>query len=260
MPYLPFMDSRFLFALTLFASMVMPTSIVGQDQPMNLIDQVYGITPERPDSYRFSKVVHYNLIQLVEAGAGQPKETVEGTMDLYYTPGTKAYGRVVDADGTRLIHIGDLDLGMRYTLATLGEVLIGSETPLSSGMSDTLKMSRVSGDREIDGRMSAHYWHEKGTHIDELWADSQASEEEIMIGRLWPRFEPGFASLATGSYEGLATRWVTIDTEFSRDPRIVLEFKGMETLETPMDLSFDGYNFPVSPADAMRERLNAERQ
>ena len=95
--------------------------------------------------------------------------------------------------------IGDLTLGMRYSLADLGMVQVGTETAMSERMTDTLQMMRVSGDREIDGRMSAHYWFEEGTRIDELWADSQASEMETAIGRLWPRFEPGFQSLATGT-------------------------------------------------------------
>ena len=118
----------------------------------------------------------------------------------------------------------------------------------------------IGGDREIDGRMSAHFWYEKGTTIDELWADSQASEEEVAISRLWPRFEPGFTGLANGTYVGLATRWVSIDTKFSREPRTVLEFKGAESLETPVEVSLEGYVFPVSEADMMRKRLEAERQ
>ena len=58
----------------------------------------------------------------------------------------------------------------------------------------------------------------------------------------------------------LATRWVSIDTQFSREPRIVLEFKGAEALSEPMDISFLGYVFPVSEAQLMRRRLEAERQ
>ena len=119
---------------------------------------------------------------------------------------------------------------------------------------------RVSGDREIEGRMSAHYWFEESTRIDELWADSQSSEMENAIGRLWPRFEPGFQSLATGTYEGFATRWISIDTRFSRDPRLVLEFKGIEALGNPVEISLDGYTFPVSEGEMMRRRLEADRQ
>lgn len=236
------------------------TLAFGQSHTDELLQQVYGATPARPDGYTFTKVIHYNILQLVEGGKEKEKQVVEGIMDLYYTPGQQAYGRVVVSEDGRIVHLGDLTLGMRYTLATLGEVKVGSETALSAQMKDTLQMSRVSGDREIDGRMSAHYWHENGTVIDELWADSQASEEEVAIGRLWPQFEPGFASLATGSYVGLATRWVAIDTKFSRDPRMVLEFKGAEELDKPMELSLEGFVFPVSEADMMRERLNAERQ
>ena len=66
--------------------------------------------------------------------------------------------------------------------------------------------------------------------------------------------------MAIGTYEGLATRWVAIDTEFSRDPRIVLEFKGTEQLDAPIDISLMGFVFPVSPGDMMRQRLEAERQ
>ena len=231
-----------------------------QGTAREMLEKVYGTTPDRPDGYTFTKVIHYSIVQQVEGAAGQPKRTIEGTMDLYYSPGQASYGRVVETADARLSHVGDLDLGMRYTLTALGETKVGNEAPLSASMRDTLVMSRVSGDREIDGRMSAHYWYEKGTTIEELWADSQASEEETAIGRLWPRFEPGFASLATGTYEGLATRWVSIDTKFSRDPRIVLVFEGAEELEEPMDISFLGYIFPVSEAELMRRRLEAERQ
>lgn len=226
----------------------------------DLIDKVYGTHPARPAGYRFTHVVHYDLVQRVEAAEGQPLKKVEARMDLFYTPGDSAYARQLINDGVELTSIGDLRLGMRYTLSDLGTVKIGGESALSEAMLDTIRMSRVSGDREIDGRMSAHYWHEKGTHIHELWADSQASPEETAIGRLWPRFEPGFQSLAIGTYEGLATRWVAIDTEFSRDPRIVLEFKGTEQLDAPVDISLMGFVFPVSPGDMMRQRLEAERQ
>ena len=184
---------------------------------------------------------------------------IKGNMDLYYTPGDSAYGRVVEVEGGNMSHIGDLALGMKYTLTTLGEAKIGSENKLNAIVADTLQMSRVSGDREIDGRMSAHYWHEEGSTIDELWADSQASEEEVSIGRLWPRFEPGFASLASGTYVGLATRWVSIDTKFSREPRTLLLFKGSEALESPVVVSLNGFVFPVTEAETMRQRLEAER-
>ena len=231
-----------------------------QDSPVDLIDRVYGTTPDRPAGYAFTHVIHYSVVQLVEQANGERKKAIEETMDLYYTPGGSAYGRLVQSDGTTVAHIGDVEIGMRYNLMRTGELGIGSEAPLSPHMSDTLIMSRVSGDREFDGRMSAHYWHEDGTRIDELWADSQANAAEVAIGRLWPRFEPGFASLATGTYKGLAMRWISIDTEFSRDPKIVLEFKGSEALEEPLEISLEGYSFPVTPAEMMRERLNAERQ
>ena len=225
----------------------------------DLIDQVYGSNPPRPEGYAFTHVIHYDLVQLVEAGQGLPPNKVKGSMDLFYTPGDSAYARQVVTDGITLTHVGDLRLGMRYALSDLGTAKLGTESALSEAMLDTIQMSRVSGDREIDGRMSAHYWYENGTVIQELGADSQASPEEVTVGRLWPRFEPGFQSLAIGTYLGLATRWVSIDTEFSRDPRVVLQFKGTEKLESPVDISMDGFTFPVSPGDMMRERLEAER-
>jgi hypothetical protein len=64
----------------------------------------------------------------------------------------------------------------------------------------------------------------------------------------------------SGNYMGLATRWISIDTQFSREPRMVLDFKGSEALDEPLKISFEGFVFPVSEADMMRERLNAERQ
>lgn len=257
--YLQLMLSRFFLTLLITGSVALAAPGPAAQEPVNLIDQVYGKTPVRPQGYAFSKVVHYDIVQRVETGAGLEKKVIEGTMDLYYNPEGQSYGRVVDTEEARLVNIGDLELGMRYSLTELGELRLGSESKLSDTMRDTLPMSRVSGDREIDGRMSAHYWHESGTRIDELWADSQASQEEVNIGRLWPRFEPGFASLAIGSYEGLATRWVSIDTQFSRDPRVILEFKGTEELAEPVGISFEGFVFPVSPADEMRKRLEAER-
>lgn len=226
----------------------------------DIIDKVYGTPPPRPQGYTFTHVIHYDLAQLVEAGQGLPPNKVEGSMDLYYTPGDSAYARQVTTDDVTLTNVGDLRLGMRYALSDLGAAKLGTESTLSAAMLDTIQMARVSGDREIDGRMSAHFWYENGTIIQELWADSQAPEEEVSIGRLWPRFEPGFQSLAIGTYIGLATRWVSIDTEFSRDPRIVLEFKGTEKLESPVEISLEGFTFPVSAGDMMRERLEAERQ
>ena len=181
-------------------------------------------------------------------------------MDLYFTPGDSAYARVVETGATTLISIGDLTRGMRYSLTDLGVAKLGTEATMSDRMTDTLQVMRVSGDREIDGRMSAHYWFEEGTRIDELWADSQSNDMENAIGRLWPRFEPGFQSLATGTYEGFATRWISIDTRFSRDPRLVLEFKGIEALGNPVEISLDGYTFPVSEGEMMRRRLEADRQ
>lgn len=236
-----------------------PALVQAQETASDMLDKVYGPMPEKPDGYSFTKVIHYDIVQRVSGGEGQPLRKIEGAMDLYYTPGDSSYGRVIQTDGATMCHIGDLKLGVRYTLTTIGEAKIGTEAALSATMSDTLQMSRVSGDREIDGRMSAHYWHEEGTTINELWADSQASEEEVSIGRLWPRFEAGFTGLAIGTYVGLATRWVSIDTEFSREPRTVLVFKGSETLETPEEVSLSGFVFPVTEADMMRQRLEAER-
>lgn len=235
-----------------------PALVQAQETASDMLAQVYGLSPERPDSYSFTHVIHYSLVQRVSGGEGQPLNKFEGNMDLYYTPGDSAYGRVVEVEGGSMSHIGDLALGMKYSLTTLGDVKIGSEIKLNAIMADTLQMSRVSGDREIDGRMSAHYWHEKGTTIDELWADSQASEEEVSIGRLWPRFEPGFSGLAYGTYVGLATRWISIDTEFSREPRTLLLFKGSEALESPVVVSLEGFVFPVTEAETMRQRLEAE--
>jgi len=258
--YLHSMDLRVCIGL-LACFLLAPCSfLLGQETAGSLIDKVYGTKPERPDGYSFTHVIHYDLVQQVDRGEGKPKEELTGTMDLYYTPGGTAYGRVVESPTAKVSHIGDLERGMRYTLTLLGEVGIGSEVELSSFMKDTLKMSRVSGDKEIEGRMSAHFWYEEGTVIEELWADTQASEEEVAIGRLWPRFEPGFAGLATGNYIGLATRWISIDTQFGREPRMVLDFKGAEKLDEPLEISLEGFVFPVSEADMMRERLNTERQ
>ena len=258
--YLDLMDMRAFSLLLLLACLCSPADFLGQGNPGEMLEKVYGVTPERPTGYTFTKVIHYDLEQLTASSDSRPPQKVEGSMDLYYAPGQNVYARVVETEVNRIIHVGDLDLGMRYSLTALKDVKIGSEGRLSGAMKDTLVMSRVSGDREIDGRMSAHFWYESGTLIDELWADSQASDEEVAIGRLWPRFEPGFASLAIGNYVGLATRWVSIDTKFSRDPRVVLDFKGAESLETPLEISFEGYVFPVSEADMMRKRLEAERQ
>lgn len=258
--YLHCMEIRVCMGLFLGLLFAGSPVLNAQDMTGGLIEKVYGSKPQRPEGYTFTHVIHYTLLQRVETGEGQPKNVIEGTMDLYYTPGSKAYGRVVETETATVSHLGDLELGMRYILTRMGEVRIGSELELGAFMMDTLQMSRVSGDKEIDGRMSAHFWYEGGTVIEELWADTQASEEEMAIGRLWPRFEPGFRSLATGNYIGFATRWISIDTQFSRDPRLVLDFKGSEALETPLEIAFDGFVFPVSEADMMRERLNAERQ
>ena len=254
------MDCPRIFTLIALFLTCFAAPAIAQGTASEMLEKVYGTTPDRPSGYTFTKVIHYAIVQQVDGPAGQPKQTIEGTMDLYYTPGQASYGRVVETPDATVSNVGDLDLGMRYTLTALGETKVGNEAPLSASMKDTLVMSRVSGDREIDGRMSAHYWYEQGTTIEELWADSQASEEESAIGRLWPRFEPGFASLATGTYQGLATRWVSIDTQFSREPRVVLDFKGAEALPEPMEISFLGYVFPVSEAELMRRRLEAERQ
>lgn len=237
----------------------LPSLTQAQETASDMLDRVYGASPERPEGYSFTHVIHYDIVQRVAGDEGKPLRKIEGTMDLLYTPGDGTYGRVMDSENVNLRFIGDLDLGMRYSLTAIGGSKIGSEASLNASLLDTLRMSRVSGDREIEGRMSAHYWYENGTTIDELWADSQASEEEVAIGRLWPRFEPGFASLAKGTYTGLAMRWVSIDTEFSREPRTVLEFRGAEHLETPVEISLEGYVFPVSEADMMRQRLEAER-
>lgn len=181
-------------------------------------------------------------------------------MDLYFTPGDSAYARVMEHEEVQMTSIGDLRMSMRFSLNDLGVVKLGTEASMHESMTDTLQVMRVSGDREIDGRMSAHYWFEDGTRIDEIWADSESNEMENAIGRLWPRFEPGFQSLATGTYEGLATRWISTDTRFSREPRLVLEFKGIEELEQPIEISMEGFTFPISEGEMMRRRLDAERQ
>ena len=247
---LPFVIGALLFSLCTRA----------QETTDNLINSVYGEEVERPGSFTFDHVIHYSLVQRVDAGEGRPPKKLEGGMDLYFTPGDSAYGRVVTTDQATLTTIGDLVSGMRFSLSDFGETKVGAEAKLIPTENDTLFVSRVSGDREIQGRMSAHYWFEEGTRIDELWADSQASETELAIGRLWPQFEVGFQSLALGTYQGFVTRWISIDTEFSREPRLVLEFKGIEKLENPVNISLEGYVFPVSEGDMMRRRLEAERQ
>jgi len=246
--------------LVLLAALALTPIAQGQETIDDLIDQVYGEAAIRPSGYTFSHVIHYDLVQRIEAGVGREPRRIKGSMDLYFTPGDSAYARAVETGETVLTSIGDLNRGMRYNLSDLGVVKLGTEATMSERMTDTLQVSRVSGDREIEGRMSAHYWFEEGTRIDEIWADSQSNAMEDAIGRLWPRFEPGFQSLATGTYEGFATRWISIDTRFSRDPRVVLEFKGIEELETPVEISLEGFNFPVSESEMMRRRLEAERQ
>ena len=230
-----------------------------QENSEKLINSVYGEQTARPLAFTFDHVIHYNLVQRVDGGEGLPPRKIEGGMDLYFSPGDSAYARVVNANENQLITIGDLTTGKRYNLSNLGEVKVGSETELSSAMLDTMFVSRVSGDQEINDRMSAHYWFEEGTRIDEMWADSQASEMEVNIGRLWPRFESGFQSLAVGTYQGFVTRWISIDTRFSRDPRMILEFQGIEVLDAPFAISLEGYLFPQSEGDMMRQRLEAER-
>ena len=257
-PYLSIMANR--NVLTLLASLALIPFAQGQQNIDNLIEEVFGTAIERPTGYAFSHVIHYDLAQRIDAGKGLPPRRIEGNMDLFFTPGDSAYARVIENEGTSLISIGDLTLGMHYSLSDLGVAKLGTEAAMSERMSDTLSMMRVSGDREIEGRMSAHYWFEEGTRIDELWADSQSSQMENAIGRLWPRFEPGFQSLATGTYDGFATYWISIDTRFSRDPRLVLQFKGIEKLDEPIEISFEGYSFPVTEGELMRHRLEADRQ
>ena len=256
-PYLAGMANRNVLAL--LASLALSPCVYGQNNADALIQEVYGAAPERPSGYAFSHVIHYDLIQRLDDGEGKPPRRIEGKMDLFFTPGENAYARVVETGETTLISIGDLTRGMRYSLTNLGVAKLGTEATMSDRMADTLQVMRVSGDREIEGRMSAHYWFEKGTRIDEIWADSQASEMENAIGRLWPRFEPGFQSLATGTYEGFATRWISLDTRVSRDPRLVLEFKGIEDLSESVEISLDGYTFPVSEGEMMRRRLEEDR-
>lgn len=246
--------------LVLMAALVSNPILQAQVTTDELINDVYGSPVERPDGYAFSHVIHYSLLQRVDGGEGRPPSVIDGNMDLYFTPGDSAYARVFEYEEATMTSIGDLRLNVRFNLSNLGEVKVGSESSIHTLMADTLRVMRVSGDREIDGRMSAHYWFEEGTRIDELWADSESNEMETAIGRLWPRFEPGFQSLATGTYEGLVTRWISIDTRFSREPRTALQFKGIEELETPVEISLEGYTFPISEGEMMRRRLEAERQ
>lgn len=257
-PYLSHMANRIVLAL--LAALALSPLAHGQNLADNLIQEVYGPDVERPSGYTFSHVIHYDLIQRIDGGEGQQPRKIEGSMDLFFTPGDSTYARVVSADKTRLSSIGDLRNGMRYNLSDIEAGKFGREARMNDHMADTLHMMRVSGDQEIDGRMSAHYWFEEGTRIDELWADSQSSEMENAIGRLWPRFEPGFQSLATGTYVGFATRWISIDTRFSREPRMILEFRGIEALDAPFEIGFDGYAFPESEGEMMRRRLEADRQ
>ena len=138
---------------------------------------------------------------------------------------------------------------------------LGTEATMSDRMTDTLQVMRVSGDREIDGRMSAHYWFEEGTRIDELWADSQSNDMENAIGRLWPRFEPGFQSLATGTYEGFSPPAGFPSTPGSAATRgSCSSSRASRALGNPVEISLDGYTFPVSEGEMMRRRLEADRQ
>ena len=70
----------------------------------------------------------------------------------------------------------------------------------------------------------------------------------------------GFVHSKKWQMKGLATRWISIDTKFSREPKLVLEFKGIEELEEPVEISLEGYTFPISEGEMMRRRLEAERQ
>ena len=242
---LPFVVGALLFSLCTRA----------QETTDNLINSVYGEEVERPGSFTFDHVIHYSLVQRVDAGEGRPPKKLEGGMDLYFTPGDSAYGRVVTTDQATLTTIGDLVSGMRFSLSDFGETKVGAEAKLIPTENDTLFVSRVSGDREIQGRMSAHYWHEEGTTINELWADSQASERtRCPLEGCGPVLKPAFTGLAIGTYVGLATRWVSIDTEFSREPRTVSGVqRHRKPWRRPQEVSLSGFVFPVTEADMMRQ-------
>ena len=152
--YLSVMANR--TVLVLLAALALIPMAHGQTTVDDLINEVYGGGVERPSGYTFSHVIHYDLVQRIEAGEGRPPRRIKGNMDLYFTPGDSAYARVVETGETTLISIGDLTRGMRYSLTDLGVAKLGTEATMSDRMTDTLQVMRVSGDREIEGRMSAH--------------------------------------------------------------------------------------------------------
>jgi hypothetical protein len=249
---LPFSAFAFLVTL-LLSSLSISAQSMTEEEALKVF---FGDPGKVASSYTFADVMTYSMVMR----SAVSDSAIVGSLRVLYNEGDSAFGIELTVDSTKSVTLCDVSNHAVVMLITMGNLRLGQylDYPNSSS-TDSLKFGRVSGDREIGGRMSNHFFLEDRHSIMELWSDKEASEEEVRMGRLWPAFMANMTALAIGNHWGLPTRLTSTDTRKGELPQLEIELKMIAALENPETITVTDYTFPRTPRDEIIERIEQER-
>lgn len=249
---LPFSAFAFLATLLLSSLSISAQSMTEEEA----LDVLYGDVGKVASSYTFADVMTYGLVM---RSALSDSATV-GSLRVLHNEGDSAFAIEFKLDSMKSVTLCDVSNRAVVMLSSMGNLRLGQYLDYpNSSRTDSVKFGRVSGDREIGGRMSNHFFLEDRHSIMELWSDKEAREEEVRMGRLWPAFMANMTALATGNHWGLPTRLTSTDTRKGELPQLEIELKVIAALENPETITITDYTFPRTPRDEMIERIEKER-
>ena len=217
---------------------------------------LFGDVKHVENSYTFSEVMVYDLQLLSTANASSKA----GTVRVLHNVADSAFAIEMLVDSILSTRICDIAIQAQVLLTDVGDLRLGQNIDYPKvGNQDSAKFGRASGDREIAGRMSDHFFMENGDQIIEVWADKEASESEVKMGRLWPAFFPNMTALATGNHWGLPTKFSSTDTRKGQGSSLELELVEVKSLEIAETILISEYTFQSTARDVMIERIRLER-
>jgi hypothetical protein len=222
---------------------------------MEALEVLFGDRGQAADSYNFSDAMTYDMV--IRSTANDT--ATAGVLRVLYNPGDSAFAIDFSSSGLQSITLCDVAQHAVVMLSSVEELRLGQYMDFPSSPSDSAKFGRVSGDREIAGCLSNHFFLEEDPYIIEIWSCKEANDEHVRMGRLWPQFMQSMQRMATGNHWGLPMRWTSTDTRNDAEPQIELELISVAPLNVPETITLADYVFQVSPRDEMIQRMERER-
>lgn len=217
---------------------------------------LFGDVKNVESSYTFSEVMVYDL----QLRSTSNESSKAGSIRVLHNVADSAFAIEMLVDSIISTRLCDISIQAQVLLTDFGDLRLGQNLDYPKvGDQDSAKFGRVSGDREISGRMSSHFFMENGDQIIEIWADKEAIESEVKMGRLWPAFFPKLSALATGNHWGLPTKFSSTDTRKGQGSSLELELVEVMSLEIAETILISDYTFQSTARDVMIERINHER-